>query len=87
MAIGCLVGLEGRRSHPDQMSVMGIDNITAAQFVSPPLTTIAIPLHDLGAVAMQRLVDLHQGEAQPDEIVTMPHHLVTRDSTGPAPNS
>jgi LacI family repressor for deo operon, udp, cdd, tsx, nupC, and nupG len=66
---------------------MGIDNITAAQFVSPPLTTIAIPLYDLGAVAMHRLVDLHQGEAQPDGIITMPHHLVIRDSTGPAPQS
>jgi DNA-binding LacI/PurR family transcriptional regulator len=56
MAIGCLVALKelGLRV-PDDLSVMGIDDVATAQFVDPPLTTIALPLHDLGAAGMESL--------------------------------
>jgi LacI family transcriptional regulator len=59
MAIGCLVGLkELGYNLPVDISVMGIDDIGCAQFVDPPLTTISLPLYDLGKVGMESLIKL-----------------------------
>ncbi|MFN8454475.1 MAG: LacI family DNA-binding transcriptional regulator [Anaerolineae bacterium] len=82
MAIGCIVGLKelGCRI-PQDISVMGIDDILTAQFVDPPLTTIALPMYDLGAIGMDRLIQLRRKETPDIEPLTLPHHLVVRKST------
>ncbi len=82
MAIGCIVGLKelGYRV-PQDISVMGIDDILTAQFVDPPLTTIALPMYDLGATGMERLIQLRRKETPAVEPLTLPHHLVVRKST------
>ena len=84
MAIGCLVKLKelGCRI-PDDISVMGIDDIRMTQFVDPPLTTISLPLYDLGARGMAGLIKLRSGELTADDRLTLPHHLVIRKSTAP----
>jgi len=86
MAIGCIVALkELGISVPGQISVMGIDDVATAQFVDPPLTTIALPLHGLGAAGMESLIRLRKQDqtlaaAKP---LILPHHLVIRQSTAP----
>ncbi len=82
MAIGCLVGLKelGYRI-PDDLNVMGIDDIATTQFVDPPLTTMAIPLYDLGAIGMESLIRLRNREAIAAGKITLPHRLVVRKST------
>jgi LacI family transcriptional regulator len=81
MAIGCLVGLREAGCHiPQDISVMGIDDIPTAQFVDPPLTTIALPLYELGATGMQSFVNLRHKELLEHHSLTLPHHLVVRKS-------
>ena len=82
MGIGCLVRLKelGYRI-PQDISVMGIDDIVTTQFVDPPLTTISLPLYDLGATGMESLIKLRNGMITSNEAITLPHHLVVRKST------
>ena len=86
MAIGCINGLKelGLRV-PEDVSVMGIDDLAMARFIDPPLTTVAIPLQAMGASAMECLMKLRQGELTLDENITLPHRLMVRKSTGPPP--
>jgi LacI family transcriptional regulator len=84
MAIGCLVGLkEAGCRIPEEISVMGVDDITTTQFVDPPLTTISLPLYDLGATGMESLIKLRHSELNSYNAVTLPHRLVIRKSTAP----
>jgi LacI family transcriptional regulator len=81
MAIGCLVGLKelGYRI-PEEISVMGVDGIDTAQVVDPPLTTVSLPLYDMGAMGMESLIKLRKGESKTDDVVTLSHHLIIRRS-------
>lgn len=81
MAMGAIVGLRqlGYRV-PNDVSVMGIDDIPTAIAVYPALTTVAIPLHELGATGMESLLRLRRGELSADEGVTLPHRIIVRDS-------
>ncbi len=81
MAMGAIVGLRQLGyAIPQDVSVMGIDDIATAIAVHPALTTVAIPLHELGATGMESLLRLRAGELIADEGVTLPHHIVVRDS-------
>ena len=83
MAIGCLVGLkELGYQVPQDISVIGIDDIAFAQFVDPPLTTVSIPMYELGKTGMENLIALRQGVKPEKEMVILPHSLVVRKSTG-----
>ncbi|MGW5666548.1 LacI family DNA-binding transcriptional regulator [Micromonospora sp. NPDC003776] len=85
LAIGVLRGLQraGVRV-PEQVSVVGFDNIFGADFCSPALTTVAAPLRALGTAAVRELlaqlrgVPAHRG-ASP----VLPTRLVVRESTAP----
>lgn len=82
MAIGCIVALkELGLSVPGDLSVMGIDDVATAQFVDPPLTTIALPLHGMGAAGMESLIGLRNATLTRDQSRTLPHQLVIRKST------
>ena len=84
MAIGCMSRLkELNYQIPGEVSVMGIDDIPFAQIVDPPLTTIALPMYELGKVGMECLVKLHKGEELDQKGIVLPHTLVVRKSTGP----
>jgi LacI family transcriptional regulator len=81
MAMGAIVGLRQLGyAIPHDVSVMGIDDIPTAIAVHPALTTVAIPLHELGATGMESLLRLRAGELIADDGVTLPHHIVVRDS-------
>ncbi|KAE8764825.1 LacI family DNA-binding transcriptional regulator [Georgenia thermotolerans] len=71
---------------PEDVSVVGYDNIFAADLVTPPLTTVATPRRALGAAAVRNLLAQIKG-AHPrgGPPVVVPVKLVERQSTGPAP--
>lgn len=69
---------------PEDLSVIGFDDIPEAASSTPPLTTVAQPLHDLGAQALRMLIELLDGHEVPGH-VQLPAELVIRASTGPAP--
>lgn len=69
---------------PEQLSIIGMDDIYAASTTTPPLTTIAKPQYEIGRQAALFLLDRVQGKA----IVQPRRHLFsctlqTRGSTGP----
>jgi LacI family transcriptional regulator len=68
---------------PDDVSVLGFDDPPSAALASPPLTTFRQPLEQLGARAVQRLLECAKG-AQPDPLHEyLPIELVARGSTAP----
>jgi DNA-binding LacI/PurR family transcriptional regulator len=84
MAIGAMHHLtqSGLRV-PGDVSVVGFDDLRHAAFVNPTLSTIHLPLYEVGAMAMERLVERIHGraEAVKDKLST---HLVVRNSTAMA---
>lgn len=69
---------------PEQLSVVGYDDVELARYVTPPLTTVHQPKLRLGEIAMQMLLDILDGRPVQDQF--LPVDLVVRASTGP-PNS
>jgi DNA-binding LacI/PurR family transcriptional regulator len=70
---------------PEDISIVGFDDIPGAQFANPSLTTVKQPLHRMGEIAAQAVVEQIEetGEYKP-EILIEPEFVV-RESTGPAP--
>ncbi|WP_245570987.1 LacI family DNA-binding transcriptional regulator [Glaciibacter superstes] len=69
---------------PQDLSVIGFDDVPEAARSTPQLTTMAQPLHELGAQALRMLVDLLGGNEVPQQVL-LPAELVVRESTGPVP--
>ena len=68
---------------PEDISVIGFDDIPQASQVYPPLTTIRQPLLEMGAAGTRLLLALIQGvEAVTDRLI-VPTELIVRSSTGP----
>lgn len=68
---------------PGDVSVVGFDNSAVAELAYPGLTSVAAPLHALGAAAVRNLLVLAQGGVQvPARPVVLPTRLVVRASTG-----
>jgi len=90
LAIGMLQRLRERGIRvPEDMSIVGCDDIFGADFCNPPLTTISSPIEQAGRVAVSMLLSqfnpLHGGTTR--RLAVMPTHLTVRGSTGPAPGT
>ncbi len=85
IALGALVAAQqiGIRV-PQDISIIGMDNITAVETTSPPLTTIAKPKYDIGTVAARFLLQRIDGEVTAKDKSRhelLPCYLVERSST------
>jgi LacI family transcriptional regulator len=67
---------------PEDVSVLGFDDIQAASYIVPGLTTIRQPLQRMGALAARSLLKKLAHEKLPDTIKVDPE-LIVRESTGP----
>ncbi|AEE46854.1 transcriptional regulator, LacI family [Cellulomonas fimi ATCC 484] len=67
---------------PEDLSVIGFDNVPESALATPPLTTISQPLQQMGAEALRLLVDLIDGKERGVH-VRLPTELVERASTAP----
>lgn len=67
---------------PEDVSVVGFDNVPEAANAVPPMTTVAQPLHQMGAEAVRILLGLLAGETR-EEHLRLPATLVVRASTAP----
>ena len=81
VALGAMRAFEDAGLHiPDDISLMGFDNIDMAQFVKPALTTISVPTWELGRLAVKVLMDrIETGRCYPLQ-VTLPFQLIERES-------
>ncbi len=66
---------------PDDLSVIGFDDIPMAALLNPPLTTIRQPLQDMGRIATTLLLDRIREPEQEKSSVVLPTELVVRGST------
>ncbi len=67
---------------PEDLSVVGFDNVPEAANAVPALTTVAQPLHQMGAEAVRLLLGLLAGGTTEDHLL-LPASLVVRASTAP----
>ncbi|MBV7697935.1 LacI family DNA-binding transcriptional regulator [Streptomyces sp. TRM70350] len=85
MALGLLRALhEAGRRVPDDVSVVGYDDIPEAAHLLPPLTTVRTDFAEIGSRALRLLLDRIDG-VEPGVEPVVPVELVVRRSTGPAP--
>jgi LacI family transcriptional regulator len=83
-AIGALAA--ARRlglSVPEDLSLVGFHDAQVAGYLDPPLTTVKMPLREMGSAAVESLLALLEGRLVDDVRVAMPPELVVRASTAP----
>ncbi len=86
MAIGAMKAIkEAGLSIPDDISLMGVDDIASAIQTDPPLTTVHIPMTQIGHTAAQQLISFIEGDPIDTGHYYLPTKLVVRGTTGPAP--
>jgi alanine racemase len=70
---------------PDDISIVGFDDIQLAEYMDPPLTTVHQPVRQKARDAVQLLIDTLDGTAEHGRHATLATRLIVRGSTGPAP--
>ncbi len=70
---------------PEDISVVGFDDIAGAAYANPGLTTVRQPLVKMGQIAAQTVVDLIEGRGEYVPEIAIEPEFVIRQSTGPAP--
>jgi len=88
--MGAIGAMRAAREHgmrvPDDLSIVGLDDLFLASYTDPPLTTIQQPKEYMGRLAAEILLDLLSG-GKPQSHVTLPGKLIVRQSTAPAPGA
>lgn len=82
VAFGILHGLSelGYRV-PDDMSIVGFNNISLAELSSPPLSSIDIGTYQIGYLTSRTLIQLIRGEPVHQRRILVPHRLIIRESS------
>lgn len=70
---------------PQDISVVGFDNIAFSEFVDPPLTTIKQPKKKMGEKAMNLLLDIVEGISVKERNIVLQTEIIERGSVGPPP--
>lgn len=81
MAAGIMRGLRSRGIRiPEDISIIGFDDINIAQLVTPPLTTIHQDMNLKGRIAVEYMLQLLDGKKPENTSITLPTKLIVRDS-------
>lgn len=86
IALGAIKALKkmGRRV-PEDISIVGFDDIYLSSINSPELTTVRQPSYALGYITVGRLIDILEGVTHEDGRVEVEVELIPRESTAPPP--
>lgn len=83
-AAGALKGLHARQLRvPQDLSIVGIHDVAIAEMLHPPLTTVRLPLREMGARAAHALIDLIERKTERVACELGVEGLVLRSSTAP----
>lgn len=83
IAVGALQAMqEGGVRVPDQVALVGFDDLPIARMAEPPLTTIRQPIQHKGWQAIRLLVDMLEGAVKGPKQILLPTQLVIRQSSG-----
>jgi LacI family transcriptional regulator len=86
LAIGCYDALaETGLTCPDDVSVVGFNDMPFIARLQPPLTSVRVPQYELGVEAARLLLDRLSGRTVTPRVVLLPVQLVVRGSTAPPP--
>ena len=66
---------------PTDIEVISFENSKLARMVRPQLTSVVLPLYDIGAVAMRLLTKYMNKEEVDQQTVILPHRIEYRDSS------
>ena len=66
---------------PEDISIIGFDDITLAREIVPSLTTVHVPKHMMGIMAVRRLLHITEGKEYPYKKILLPTKLQIRNST------
>lgn len=81
MALGAIHCLNRRGVKvPQEVSVIGFDNLQHAAFVTPSLTTVQLPLYQVGVLSCEKLIERIRGRVEP-VAESLSTHLIVRQST------
>lgn len=88
VSLGLMAGLAQLGLHvPDDMSVVGVDDIDMASMASPPLTTVRMPKEEAGQAAVELLLQALRPSVIPTpQTVQVDAQLILRATTGPVPS-
>jgi LacI family transcriptional regulator len=82
VAMGAILAIKEAGLHiPQDVAVVGFDDIPLAEFYDPPLTTIHLPAFGLGWAGGERLIRLIQGEGLNDASLLLESTLIPRQSS------
>ena len=82
MALGAMHTLRARGLRiPEDVAITGFDDIDEAAWLTPPLTSVAQPLAEMGRQAVRRLRAEFDGNASPPVAITLSAELMIRQST------
>jgi LacI family transcriptional regulator len=85
MAVGALDAIGGRGLRcPEDVSVVGYNDIPMSRYTAPPLTTIETPAEELGAEAARMALATIAEPGVRGQSIVLPARLIVRRSTGPA---
>jgi DNA-binding LacI/PurR family transcriptional regulator len=70
---------------PDDLSVVGYDDLPVTEWIGPPLTTVRQPLREMATTAAQMVFTLVRGERPPSTRIDLATELIVRESTSPPP--
>jgi LacI family transcriptional regulator len=83
VAIGAKAAVVERQLRiPEDIALVGFDDIPLARYLNPPLTTVRLPASDLATRASQMLIQLIQGKQPPEKLVLLESQLIVRQSCG-----
>jgi DNA-binding LacI/PurR family transcriptional regulator len=83
LAIGAMQAIQARgKTIPDDVAVVGYNDIELAALVHPPLTTVSAPAYEMGMQAMTMLLQLHSGRSIEPKRIMLDTELVVRGSCG-----
>jgi DNA-binding LacI/PurR family transcriptional regulator len=68
---------------PDDLSVVGFDDVELCQWVSPNLTTVRQPLAEMAREATRIVIELARGGARPSQRLELSSSVIVRESTAP----
>ena len=82
-AIGAIRAIKDHQLKvPNDISVIGFDNLDFSSLIDPPLSTVSQPFYDIGARAVNKLIQLIEGETKiGNSLEIMPTELIIRKST------
>jgi len=84
MAIGVIETARRRGARvPDDLSVVGFDDIRFAKHFDPPMTTVAQPMREIGEGCVRLLLEILNGGTIAPVSITLPHELKIRGTTAP----